>query len=330
MPARVIGGVAAWRGPEIAGDADWKIELADGHRTELLAALRGLGANPRPFREITAADFPLPTVAPVLADAMNDVIDGRGFVLLRGVPVEGLGADEIALMYWGIGRHLGRPIHQKGPDDLLVYVRDQGVDPSDPLVRGFQTAERLDYHCDSSDVVGLLCVRPAKSGGVSTIVSSVAVHDELVRRDRVLAELLHGQWWHDRKTGDGPESFFRCSVFGERDGRLFAHYGRAYMESASRGAGIPPMTAEQVRALNALDELTNSPDFVLNMDFRPGDIQLLNNYTVMHARTAYEDYPEPERRRELIRLWLVVDRDLGLPDDFVAAGIVARDVAFQD
>jgi alpha-ketoglutarate-dependent taurine dioxygenase len=102
------------------------------------------------------------------------------------------------------------------------------------------------------------------------------------------------------------------------------------MESASRGPGIPPLPAERVRALNALDELTNSADFVLNMDFRPGDIQLLNNYTVMHARTAYEDYPEPERRRELIRLWLVVDRDLGLPDDFVAAGIVARDVAFQD
>jgi hypothetical protein len=173
-------------------------------------------------------------------------------------------------------------------------------------------------------------VRPAKSGGVSTIVSSVAVHDELVRRDRVLADLLHEQWWHDRKTGDGPESFFQCSVFAERDGRLFAHYGRAYMESASRGPGIPPLPAERVRALNALDELTNSADFVLNMDFRPGDIQLLNNYTVMHARTAYEDYPEPERRRELIRLWLVVDRDLGLPDDFVAAGIVARDVAFQD
>jgi len=330
MPALVIGGVAAWRGPEIVDSTDWKIELGAAHRAELLEALRTVAIDPRPLREITAADFPLPTVAPMLARAMDSVVDGRGFVLLRGVPIEGLNADEIALMYWGIGRHLGRPIHQKGPDDLLVYVRDQGVDPNDPLVRGFQTAARLEYHCDSSDVVGLLCVRPAKSGGVSTIVSSVAVHDELARRDGALADLLHEQWWHDRKTGDGPESFFRCSVFGERDGRLFAHYGRAYMESASRGAGIPALTTDQVRALDALDELTNSPEFVLNMDFRPGDIQLLNNYTVMHARTAYEDYSEPERRRELIRLWLVVDRDLGLPDDFVAGGIVARDVAFQE
>jgi len=326
----VIGGAAAWRGPEIADSTDWKIELGAAHRAELLETLRAVATKTRPLREITAADFPLPTVAPLLARAMDAVIGGRGFVLLRGIPIEGLHADEIALMYWGIGRHLGRPIHQKGPDDLLVYVRDQGVDPNDPLVRGFQTAARLEYHCDSSDVVGLLCVRPAKSGGVSTIVSSVAVHDELVRRDGALAELLHEQWWHHRKISDGPESFFRCSVFGERDGRLFAHYGRAYMESASRGAGIPALTTDQVRALDALDELTNSPDFVLNMDFQPGDIQLLNNYIVMHARTAYEDYPEPERHRELIRLWLVVDRDLGLPDDFVAGGIVARDVAFQD
>ena len=329
MPARVIGGAAAWRGPEIAGTADWKIELGAAHRAELLAALSGLASDKRPLRAITAADFPLPTLAPVLADAMDEVIDGRGFVLIRGVPIDGLNARQIELLYWGIGQHLGRPIHQKGPDDLLVYVHDQGVDANDPLVRGFQTAARLDYHCDSSDVVGLLCVRPAKSGGVSTIVSSVAVHDELVRRDVAAADLLHEQWWHDRKTGDGPESFFQCSVFGERDGRLFAHYGRAYMESASRGAGIPALRAEQVRALDALDELTNSPDFVLNMDFQPGDIQLLNNYTVMHARTAYEDYPEPERRRELIRLWLVVDRDLGLPDDFISAGIVARQVAFD-
>jgi len=328
VPARVIGGPAAWRGPELAGRTDWMVRLTDAHRAELSGALAGLGEEPRPLREITAADFPLPTLAPVLSAAMADVLDGRGFVLLRGVPIEGLTEAQVELMYWGIGRHLGRPIHQKSVDDLLVHVRNQGVDPNDPLVRGFQTADRLDYHCDSSDVVGLLCVRPAKAGGQSTIVSSVAVHDELVRTDQQLADLLHEQWWHDRKTGDGPESFFRCSVFGERDGRLFAHYGRAYMESAARGAGIPELTADQVRALDELDALTNSPDFVLSMDFRPGDIQLLNNYTVMHARTAYEDHPEPDRRRDLIRLWLVVDRELGLPADFAAAGIVARDVAF--
>jgi len=127
----------------------------------------------------------------------------------------------------------------------------------------------------------------------------------------------------------GPENFFQCSVYAEHDGRLFAHYGRSYMESASRADFVPEMTAEQVAALDALDTLTNSPEFVLNMNFAPGDIQFLNNYTIMHARTDYEDYPEPERRRDLIRVWLIMRGELSLPPDFVEGGIVPRSVAFS-
>ncbi|MBN9619354.1 MAG: TauD/TfdA family dioxygenase [Actinobacteria bacterium] len=338
--ARIIGGPAAWRGCDIADHDDWKIELTATHRAELLAALAsvdhpsvdhpsvdhpGIG-----LRDITRENFPLPTLGPVLADVVTELVDGRGFVLLRGVPIEGLDERSIELMYWGIGQHVGAPLHQQGPDDLLVHIRDMGLDPDDPLVRGFQTSARLDYHADSSDVVGLLCVRPAKSGGVSTIISSVAVHDELVRTRPDVAERLHDQWWHDRRSGEGAESFFRCSVFAEHDGRLFAHYGRQYMESASRGPGVPEMTAEQVAALDALDAVANAPEFVLNMDFRVGDIQFLNNYTVMHARTDYVDHPEPERRRDLIRLWLTLRGDFSLPPDFEAGGIVSRDAALGD
>jgi hypothetical protein len=331
----VIGGPAAWRGADISTSDEWKVELDDAQRAELLSALDVLKAAAAerggdPLRAVTAADFPLPTLAPVFAAALDDVVDGRGFTLLRGVPIDALPAGDIELLYWGIGLHFGIPIHQRDENDLLVYIRDTGVDPNAPLTRGFETSAKLEYHSDSSDIVGLLCVRPAKSGGVSTILSSVAVHDELVRRNPAAAALLHEQWWHDRKSGDDLSSFFQCSVFGERDGRLFTHYGRAYMESVTRHPDLPAMTAEQVAALDALDELmNNSPELVLNMDFRPGDVQFLNNYRIMHARTEYEDYPEEERRRDLIRLWLIVDRDLGLPDDFAAAGITPRAAAFR-
>ena len=337
--ANIIGGPAAWRGCDLTDSADgadrgnrenredWKTELTPAHRAELLGALAGVTG--RDLRAITREDFPLPTLGPVLAEVVTELIDGRGFVLLRGVPIEGLDERSVEALYWGIGQHVGAPIHQRGKDELLVHVRDMGVDPNDPLVRGFETSARLEYHADSSDVVGLLCVRPAKSGGVSTIISSVAVHDELVRTRPDVADLLHEQWWHDRRSGDGPDSFFQCSVFAEQDGRLFAHYGRQYMESASRGPGVPELTPQQVEALDVLDAMTNAPEFVLNMDFAPGDIQFLNNYTVMHARTDYVDHPEPERRRDLIRIWLTLREDFRLPPDFEAGGITPRAVAFE-
>lgn len=327
--ARVIGGPAAWRGPEIVDSPEWKIELTPGHVEELRAALRGVDQPDRSLRSIGRDDFPLPTLAPVLAAVQDELVDGRGFVLLRGVPVEELTERQAELMYWGIGLYVGVPIHQKGEDDLLLHIRDMGLDRNDPLVRGFQTSARLDYHADSSDVVGLLCIRPAMRGGVSTIVSAVAVHDEIVRRRPDLAEVLHERWWHDRRSGDGPESFFECPIFAEENGKLFAHYGRAYIDSAPRGEGVPDLTAAQVEAMDLLDELDNSAEFVLNMNFAPGDIQFLNNYTIMHARTDYEDYPEPERKRDLIRLWLVLDRDLGLPADFEAGGITPRSAALS-
>jgi hypothetical protein len=327
--ARVFGGPAAWRGRDISDRDDWKIELDSGQRDELLRALATVDRPGVNLRQIGRAKFPLPHLGPVLESVVTELVDGRGFVLLRGVPIEGLDERQIELMYWGIGQHVGVPIHQQGPEDLLVHIRDAGLDPNDPLVRGFQTSARLDYHADSSDIVALLCVRPAKSGGVSTIVSSVAVHDELARTRPEVADLLHEQWWHDRRCGDGPESFFECRVYAEHEGRLFAHYGRQYMVSASRGEGVPELTAEQVAALDALDAVTNSPEFALNMNFTVGDIQFLNNYTVMHARTDYVDHPEPERRRDLIRLWLILRGDFSLPPDFAVGGIVPRAVAFE-
>lgn len=325
--AHVMAGPAAWRGGEISGDASWRIDLTDSHIAELLLALSAVDREGISLRDVRVQDFPLPTLGPVLRSLADELVDGRGFVLVRGVPVGELTERQAELAYWGMGLHVGIPIHQKSEDDLLVHVRDAGLDPDDPQVRGFQTSARLDYHADSSDVVALLCIRPAKSGGVSTIVSSVAVHDEVVRRRPDLAALLHEDWWHDRRSGDGAESFFQCPIFAANDGRLFAHYGRQYIESATRGEHVPALTPAQVEAMDLIDELSNSPELVLNMDFAPGDIQFLNNYTVMHARTQYVDYPEPERKRDLIRLWLVLDRDLGLPEAFEAGGIVPRAVA---
>jgi hypothetical protein len=324
-----IGGFAAWLAADM-DTADWKIELDDSHVAELTDALERIDRTDTDLRAIRRDDFPLPTLSAVLDGLVDELVDGRGFVLVRGVPIESLTERQAELMAWGIGRHIGIAIRQGAQGNLLAHVRDEGVDPSSPLTRGYQTRTRLNYHTDSSDVVALLCIRPAKRGGVSTINSAVSVHNEIVRRRADLAAMMYEPWWHDRRRGDGPDSFFQCPIYAVNEAdELFAYYGPDYIRSASRGPGIPPLTERQLEAIELLDELNNEPRFVLNMNFQPGDMQFLNNYRIMHARTAYEDHAEPDRKRDLVRLWFTLDRDLGLPASFAERGLVPRSAAFE-
>jgi hypothetical protein len=320
---------AAWRGADLQGSTEWLVPLDAAHVDELVRAADGVLASGRPLRDVDLRDVALPRLAPVLEHVLDDLLDGRGFVLLRGLPIGALSEPQAEAVFWIIGLHLGIPIPQNDAGELLVHVRDDGLDFANPTVRGYQTRQRLDYHSDSSDIVGLLCRHPAKSGGVSTIVSATAVHDEIERREPALAALLREPWWFDRRKGDAPENFFQRRICAYDDaGRLYTHYGRAHIESAMRGPGVPPLTDQQVAALDAVDALTNDPAFVLNMQFQVGDIQFLNNYRVLHARTDYEDWPEPERKRDLLRLWLTVRRPLDLPPDFAQGGITSRTAAF--
>jgi hypothetical protein len=325
-----IGGPAAWLPAEMEQTDEWRIELDPTHVAELLQALQEVDRPGIEVVQVTKDDYELPTLAPVIDRAVDELMDGRGFVLVRGVPVEGLTERQVELLGWMIGLHVGIPIQQGANAAPLVHVRHQGIDKSSPLARGYQHRAHLDYHTDSPDVVALLCIRPAMAGGVSTIVSAVSVHDEIVRTRPDLAEVLYRSWWHDRRRGDGPDSFFQCPIYAVNDeGNLFAYYGPDYVRSAPRGEGIPELSAEQIEAMELLEETNNDPRFVLNMHFKAGDMQFLNNYVIMHGRTEYEDYPEPERKRDLIRLWLTVDRDLKLPPSIADRGLMARTVAFQ-
>jgi hypothetical protein len=323
-----FGGAACWRGSDLAHRRDWIVPLRDAHVAELVAVVdRLLGAG-TPLAAITLDDVALPQLGPVLADVLDELLDGRGFVLLRGLPVDALSPAQLECAFWCIGLHLGIPIPQNDAGEVLVHVRDAGLDFADPTVRGYQTNQRLDYHSDSTDVVGLLCVQPAKAGGISTIVSSTAIHDELERTRPDLAALLREPWWFDRRKADTADGFFTRRICAPHGGRLYTHYGRAHIESAVRGPQVPPLRPEQLEALDAFDALANAPELVLDMAFQAGDMQFLDNYKILHARTDYEDWPEPERRRDLLRLWLTVRRPLDLPDDFTQGGITNRATAF--
>lgn len=328
-----VGGPAAWLGSEMQQRADWVVELGTAHATEIREALANAKRTRRSLLELGRDDFPVPGLDPVLTDLVRELLTGRGFVVLRGVPLDGLSETEIELLFWGLGLHIGIALPQ-GADGTqpLAHVRDEGVDRN--LTRGGGLLNRhsgaLPFHTDSSDIVGLLCINPAMRGGASTIVSTAMIHDEICRSRPDLLSVMYEPWWFDRRKGDGPESFVQCPIFAVNDsGRLFAFYGPDYYKSAPRGAGIPQLSEEQVEAMLLIDSMNARPEMQLHMELRRGDVQLINNYSVMHSRTAYEDWPEPSLRRDLIRLWLTLDQDLDVPGSFAERGFVPRATAFK-
>ena len=325
----IVGGPRAWLARDQRELSDWEYRLSETEVAELVDTARRLdrsATHPIGFADLTVEDFPLRALGATLRSVLRELFDGRGFALIRGVPVDELSGREAELLLWGIGLNMGIPIPQNAAGDLVVHVRDQGRRFSDPAVRAYETSEALEYHTDSGDIAGLLCLKPAKRGGVSTIASATAIHDEMVRRRPDLAQLLHEPW--SRVTLLGREVRHR-PICERLDDRVYFGYGRMYLERASKESSeIPPLTRDQVAALDMFDELANHPDFRLDMHFSPGDVQFLNNYAILHARTEYEDWPEPERMRDLCRLWIVRE-DLRLPPSFEAHGIVSRAVAFD-
>ena len=296
---------ADWSGDQMADDPRWRLPLGEAHRSEVLAACVAAQTAGVGLDNVSREVFPLPTLGPEMERLAGDVAHGRGFSLVQGVPVDGLTDDQCALIAVGLAGYVGNLVSQGPARAPVVHVRDEGADPAHSTTRSYQHSQRLGFHADPTDVVALLCLRPARSGGLSTIVSSVAAHNALVDARPDLARLLYEPWWFDRRTGDSPDSFYQQPVYSiGADGRLRTRYGPDYMRSAQRGAHVPPLSDEQMDALETLDRLTHDPRLRLTVDLRPGDLQLLNNHVVLHSRSGYEDYPEPERRRHLIRLWL--------------------------
>jgi hypothetical protein len=300
-----VGSPADWRGDQIAGSHGWRLRLSDTDRAELLSALAAAQAAGVTLSDVSRTTFPLLSLGPRLERLARDVTHGPGFALVQGVPVDDLTEQQCEIVSLGIAGYFGGIVPQ-GPDQSpLLHVRDQGVDPSRSTSRSYQHSRRLGFHADPTDIVALLCIRPAKAGGLSSIVSTVAVHNEIMRSRPDLAHVLYQPWWFDRRSGDGQDSFYQQPVYAvDAEGCLVTNYGPDYMLSAQRGAHVPPLSAAQLAAMETVDRLNNDPRFVLTMDLQAGDMQFLNNHVVLHGRTAYEDHAEWDRRRDLVRLWL--------------------------
>jgi hypothetical protein len=315
-----VEGPSVWTGPGMQErEAEWTCRLTPSDIAELEAATRAVRARGLDIADIRRTDFPLPTLGPVLEGLRDEVVNGRGFVRLRGMPVEGRPVAESATMYWGLGTWFGSARSQNAKGHLLGHVYDLGGNSAtDPHVRSYATSEEQNFHIDRSDMVALLCLRRARSGGLSRLASSMAVHNVMLARRPDLLERLYRPLPVDRR-GEVPEGrapFYEAPVFNEYAGRLSVLYSRSHIGSAQRFAEARRLTPEDIEALDMLNGLAGDPELRLDMAFLPGDVQILHNHTILHARTGYEDWPEVERKRHLLRLWLSPPNGRPLPPVF--------------
>ncbi|EFX05647.1 hypothetical protein CMQ_3716 [Grosmannia clavigera kw1407] len=269
-------------------------------------------ASGTPLTGISKSNFPLPKLSAALARVRTDLIDGKGFVLFKGFPADIWGPHKNAVGYMGLGTYLGYFVSQNGRGHVLGHVKDVGDDPTQiHKVRIYRTTARQFFHADNGDLVGLLCVHRALEGGESDIVSVHDVWNTLQRENPDVAELLTQPiWYFDRKgeVSEGEEPYIRQSVLYLEPGgqeRLYIKWDPYYVRSLSRFSDqglIPPLSAEQIRAIQVLEDTCQR--LSLHMILEVGDIQIVSNNHLLHARTAYKDYPAPEPRRHLLRLWL--------------------------
>jgi len=310
---------STWYGPDMVGcENEWIIELNPAEVAELEKAAAPLLASGQNIGSISEKDFPLPTLDAKLKALRSELIHGRGFALMHGLPVAKYTEKQAGTIFYGLGCHLGSPRSQNAMGHTLGHVRDLGMKSTDPNTRIYQTNERQTFHTDSSDVVGLLCLNKAKSGGASLLVSASTIFNEMRKHRPDLLELLLQPIATDRR-GEVPEGmlpYLLIPVFSYYKGFLTPFYQRQYIDSAQRFEDAPRLTPLHVEALDMFDRLANDPKLCLSMELEPGDMQFVYNHALLHDRTGFEDWEEPAKRRHLLRLWLSIPGDRPLPDVF--------------
>ena len=312
---------AVWRSPDLH-PSEWTVDLDAAQRTTIVAAARRLAADDIGRERIDAAAFPLPGLEADLVRWATMLARGRGVLRLRGFPIDELDERETELGFIGFGAHLGRPVGQNRQGELLTHIRDERLPDDGTTVRLYRTRERQDFHTDGADIVGLLCLHRALRGGESKIVSSGAIYNEMLRTRPDLLEELHRPMCWDRQgeQGAGEQPWFELAPINEIDGAARVFYLGWYIRAAQQHPEVPRLTEAQIEAMELLESLANDPTFHLEMEFEPGDVQLVNNGRILHAREAYDDADDPAERRHLLRLWLAAHRFASL-EDGLRAGI---------
>ena len=303
----IIDHPSAWKGSDFAGPDDVSFDLEDRHRDALWSVIRRARESGHSLQELTEADAAMPEIAEDLRALRHELMEGRGLVLVRGWPLDEMSHDELGMAYWAFGTSFGRGVSQSPMGDRLGYVID--VSKAGKRERGYRSAKELNLHTDSDDIVSLLCLREAMSGGRAGGSVRLPGYNEIARPGPISWNRFtgyHYTWFGTslpaRLGGDYP-----VPVFGYEKGRLSCIFLREFIRMAAEETGIP-LDARQSEALDVFCEVVERDTMQFRFHLRPGWASFINNYTVLHSRTAFEDWPQDDRKRLLLRLWLKADR----------------------
>lgn len=307
LPAKAMEPIVAptaWSPEDLRDVGSWSYPLSEQDRGELIEATESARRKGIALEEVSRGNFRLSGLAGILADVRRELLEGRGIVMLQNFPVERLDRAGQAIAYLGLGAYLGERISQNREGHILGHVKDLGGDYSNPTTRGYMTRAEMRFHSDSCDYVGLLCVNTAKSGGESLVTSSVTVYNRMLERRPDLVKVLTEDFYRSRmgEVAPGQQPWYRLPVFCFDEGAFYSVGGGIRLEHAYSLPGVPPLSAAQKEALEVYK--STIAECAAEIPFVPGDVQFLNNYVTMHTRRAYEDWPEPSRKRHLLRLWL--------------------------
>jgi len=295
----------AWRGSDFKDVDDISIFLSHAQITALeerLADVNRRGLSPT---DITAADFQHPDLDDDLSSTLNELLFGRGIVVMRGLPADRYDADDMAKMYWGIGTHFGVALSQSALGDRLGHVRDLTKPGEEEEARGYTSARELRLHTDLAQIAGLFCYRPAVSGGTSIVSSAFAIHNQIAAdHPQYMSIYYKGFPYHrrDEQALDAePVTPHAVPIFSTFKGNTSVFYVREILQNAADECGVP-LTDKEVAALDCFDNCARANAFKFRLE--QGDALFMNNRTTLHARTKFKNGTDEARKRHLMRLWL--------------------------
>jgi len=309
----------SWVGRDMSKSDNWLTTWSPQAVAEISAATKTAKKFAPHFDK---NEFHIPSTEFEIKSILDDLENGKGFSIIRGLSLSEMEPADCEALFWGLINHLGHPVSQNSKGECLGHVKDLGLDANNNKVRNYQTSAELFFHNDACDVLALMCLQPAKTGGHSRLASIPDLFNAMFKQDESLTRELFKPYTFDRRGEPGwpdedQKPYYLLPIFNYYAGYLTTRLTpRSYIHSAQRFKGAPRLSKRMQMALDLMEEIVVRSEISFNFEMKEGDIQLVNNYCVFHSRTEYEDFQEPTQKRHLLRAWLSVSNSRILPPWF--------------